>query len=277
MDEIVLKPELSPDGQFRARVPAFDREGDEIRLVRFERTHIDGEPTSEPFPAWLLLSLAKNDDLSEGDESQYDLNIMITRALLPEEGGDHTIKVWISDDPEGQNEVEGTFIVRLVQPGYRFFRLTIKAIVGNPSSSNNFCGVREVEIRETPGGPNVLADAVSIEYKPDTPGTGYEQDVFGDPMGIVDGSYAANNGWGYCIGADHAGLPAWIVIRASRPIIPAEVAIGAYPTSTVTGLRSTRDFDLEASEDGQTWVLLKEVRNLTWTTDYTQPQVISLL
>lgn len=107
------------------------------------------------------------------------------------------------------------------------------------------CVLGRVEMRSAPGGDDLcfggeaFASSASEDWGPDR---------------CFDGA-SDTMGW-----MSVGGLPQWIAYRFAQPVDVAEV-VWWFPASADGGVRSEqspRDFRIEASDDGDAWILLRE-------------------
>lgn len=145
----------------------------------------------------------------------------------------------------------------IVRPGWwRYIRIYITAI-----GSGTYAGFSEIEVRGTPGGPDMTDTGTRIAV---SSGLG--------PQLIVDNKTDVR--WST---SSSAG-PWWIradmgTYAAEQAVFSAELAIWPNPTSTTAN--SPKDFVVQGSLDGATWTDVKSFAGVTgWTAG--TPKIFSL-
>lgn len=139
--------------------------------------------------------------------------------------------------------------------GYRFYRLAQLQ-----ANSGNLLGILELELRASLGGASV---AVAADGKASS-----RADPYGtvDAPAAFDGSYATGDGAFDTLNVDT--LTKWFRydFGTARERVVVQYAVGSYPTSTSTADRSLFAWELQGSQDAETWDVLDTVTGETgWT------------
>lgn len=141
---------------------------------------------------------------------------------------------------------------------YTSFRIYITAFSGS------IVGIREIEFRETPGGPDVSSPSSAV--------TASSYDYYSyAPALVVDNKTSNSEAYTGWLSSAQAA-PAWVVVTPTgSPLLLKEIAI--WPMA-LNGVSEIEAFTLQGSLDGSSWTDMKSFSGLVWAG--TTPQTFSL-